>query len=489
MNKDIKSLEPKLLWKYFYEITQIPRPSKKEEKMVEYMKKFGEAHGIETIVDKVGNVVFRKPATQGMENRKGIVFQGHLDMVPQKNNDKVFDFEKDAIEAYIDGDWVTADGTTLGADNGIGLAAAMAALTTPGLEHGPLEALFTIDEETGMTGVFNLEPGVLKGDILINLDSEEEGEIYVGCAGGVNANVKVPYENESTPTGMVAYKLEAKGLKGGHSGMDIILGRGNSNKLLFRFMKHASEEHGMRLAHVDGGGLRNAIPRESMAIITIPAADTDKFEACVKKYEEIYKAELSETEPDLVFEATKTDMPADVLTTQSQMALINSVNACPNGVIRMSNSMPGLVETSTNLACVHTNNGQTEVLCLLRSSVDTARDALGEMIRGTFELAGGKTEFDGAYPGWKPNMNSPVLNKMREVYKGLFDKTPDIKAIHAGLECGLIGGVYPNFDLISCGPTIKFPHSPDEKVHIKSVEKFWELLVAVIKNIDETPEA
>ncbi len=485
MNKEIHTLQPEGLWKHFHALTQIPRPSKKEETVIEYMKNFGEGLGLETLIDEVGNVVIRKPATPGMEKKKGVIFQGHLDMVPQKNNDVEHDFEKDPIEAYIDGEWVTANGTTLGADNGIGVAAAMAVLASKDISHGPVEALFTIDEETGMTGAFGLKPNMLKGDILMNLDSETEGELYVGCAGGIDGNFELEYATKPTPENHKAFKLEVKGLKGGHSGMDIILGRGNANKLLFRFLKHAAEKYALLLSSVDGGGLRNAIPREAFAMVVVPETQVDDFTKCVASYENIFKSELALTEPELCFMANESEMPEVVFDEKAQFALSNAVYACPNGVIRMSDSMEGLVETSTNLAKVKSDGKKVMIQCLLRSSVDTAKDDLANMIRSVFELAGAKVDFDGGYPGWKPNMESPILKTMVNVYHDFYGKKPEIRAIHAGLECGLLGGVYPHWDMISFGPTICFPHSPDEKVHIESVKKFWDFLVETLKKVDD----
>ncbi len=482
MSQDIRNLAPQEVWTYFYELTQIPRPSKHEDAVREYMVNFGKTHSLETIVDKVGNVIIRKPATPGMENRKGIVLQGHLDMVPQKNSDKEFDFLKDPIEAFVDGEWVTANGTTLGADNGMGVAAAMAVLASKTIKHGPVEALMTIDEETGMTGAFGLEPDVLKGDILINLDSEDEGEMYVGCAGGLDANITMKYNTIPVPAGHEAYKLSLTGLKGGHSGMEIILGRGNANKIMNRFMKHAVEEHDMMVASLHGGSLRNAIPRESFAVVTVPANKAADFKACVKKQELVFKAEFAATEPDMKFELSSENMPAAVIDPQVIWKLVRAIYACPNGVMRMSDDMPGLVETSNNLASVDTENGTIAMKCLLRSSVDTAKDALGHAVSGVFELAGAEVELSGGYPGWKPNMDSAILKSCREMYQGMYGKLPEIKAIHAGLECGLLGAVYPNWDMISFGPTIRYPHSPDEKVHVASVQKFYDFLVKVLEN-------
>jgi dipeptidase D len=483
MNKEIFNLEPKQVWKHFYSLTQIPRPSKEEEKIQQFMVDFGHKLGLETIVDEVGNVIIRKPATSGMENRAGVVLQGHLDMVPQKNSDKTHDFSKDPIEAYVDGDWVTANGTTLGADNGMGVAAAMAVLESKDLKHGPIEALFTCDEETGMTGAFGLKGGFLKGDILLNMDSEDEGELYVGCAGGTNANIRFTYKDSAVPAGHKAFKLSLTGLKGGHSGLEIILGRGNANKMMNRFLKHSEVKHGLRLASIDGGSLRNAIPRESFAIVTVPAAEEDHFLKCHAKYVHTYLNELSGVETDIKFTVAPAPMPAYVIDEDTQKRLLNSVFACPNGVMRMSDAMPGLVETSNNVASVKSGNGEIKIQCLLRSSVDSAKEELGEMVRSVFELAGAEIDLDGTYPGWKPNMNSAILNTMQDVYKKLYGKIPEIKAIHAGLECGLLGGVYPNWDMISFGPTIRYPHSPDEKVLVASVDKFWNFLVETLKAV------
>lgn len=483
MNKDIFNLEPTAVWKNFYSLTQVPRPSKSEDKIQAFMVAFGKGLGLETIHDEVGNVIIRKPATKGMENRKGVIMQGHLDMVPQKNSDKVHDFINDPIEAYVDGDWVTANGTTLGADNGMGVAAAMAILQSTTIPHGPIEALFTSDEETGMTGAFGLQPGILKGDILLNMDSEDEGELYVGCAGGTNANIKLPFKKEAVPAGHVALKLFIKGLKGGHSGLEIILGRGNANKMMNRWLKKAGKNLGLRLASIDGGSLRNAIPRESVAIVTVPAENADKAIECVASFEATLKSEFKAVEPDLSFTAQKTTLPETVIDNESAQKLYRAVYGCPNGVMRMSDAMPGLVETSTNLARVKSEDDHFILQCLLRSSVDSAKESLGEMVASVFELAGAEVVLDGSYPGWKPDMDSAILKTMQAVYQKLYGKIPATMAIHAGLECGLLGGVYSNWDMISFGPTIRFPHSPDEKVNIASVDKFWKYLLATLEAI------
>ncbi len=481
MSKEILNLEPKAVWKNFYALTQVPRPSKHEDKIQEFMVNFGKELGLETIKDEVGNVIIRKPATAGMEDRKGIVLQGHLDMVPQKNSDKDHDFETDPIDAYIDGDWVTADGTTLGADNGMGVAATMAVLESKDIPHGPIEALFTCDEETGMTGAFGLKPGVLKGDILLNLDSEDEGELYIGCAGGIDATVSFDFEKEATPAGMTAFKLALTGLKGGHSGLDIILYRGNSNKLLFRFIKAAIEHYDMRVASINGGSLRNAIPRESFATVVIPSEKKEKFVECVAKFEAIFIAELSAKEPNLSFKALEAKMPEMIMDAESVQKVTDFVYAAPNGVIRMSDAMENMVETSTNLAIVQTKGNKVTIAALMRSFVETAKDDLGNMFTSLARLAGADIELNGAYPGWKPNPDSVILKEMQHIYNEKFGKVPEIKAIHAGLECGLLGSVYSNWDMISFGPTIRFPHSPDEKVKIDTVQKFYDFLLETLK--------
>jgi len=478
----LSGLKPAAIWKHFEEMCAIPHPSKQEEAMRQYVVNFAKEHKLDYEVDEVGNVVIRKPATKGMEDRKGVIFQGHLDMVPQANSDVNHDFEKDPIKPRIDGEWVKATGTTLGADNGIGVSTALAVLESTDIPHGPLEALFTIDEETGMTGAFGLKPGYLKGDILMNLDSEDEGELFIGCAGGTNGTFTFDYKASDTPKGMKAFKLSVTGLKGGHSGCDIHLYRGNANKLLFRYLKNAEKKWGMRLASVEGGTLRNAIPREAFAVFCVSEDKASKINDCVKGYYEILKKEYATVEPDFKMEVVPVDTPANLIDEKTQHNLVNAILACPNDVIRMSNDMQGLVETSTNLAIVKSEAGKIYVMCLLRSSVDSAKHALEEMMEALFTLAGAKSLFDGQYPGWKPNPHSPILEVMKQGYKKQFGKEPKIAAIHAGLECGLIGGVFPNLDMISFGPTIRNPHSPDEMCNIETVEKFWNYLLETLKN-------
>jgi dipeptidase D len=485
--KTIKELEPGVVWKYFHELTQIPRPSNHEEAIRDHMEQFGKNLGLETIRDEAGNIIIRKPATPGMENLKGVILQGHLDMVPQKNSDKEHDFEKDPIETIVEEEWVRANGTTLGADNGIGVASIMAVLAADSIAHGPLEGLFTATEETGMDGANGLEAGVIHGDILINLDSEDEGELYVGCAGGEDAVMKFSYKERKTPKGYSGVNLSVTGLKGGHSGIDISLGRGNANKVFFRILGKAAGELGVRLSSISGGNLRNAIPREAFGLLAVKNKKIQEFVTLVDELTGVMKKELAVTEPDLMVTIEPVDAPKVVMDKKTQDKLTKAILACPNGVIRMSDSMPGLVETSTNLAIVKSDEKKhtVTVCCLMRSSVDSAKEILGVRMYSLFSLAGAKVKFSGGYPGWKPNMDSPILKTMQSVYQEMFGKIPEIKAIHAGLECGILGGKYPEWDMISFGPTIRHPHSPDEKVNIATVQKFWDFLLETLKNIPQ----
>lgn len=477
----IANLNPQRVWKNFHSLTQIPRPSKKEGKAVLFLEKFGKELGLETIKDELGNIIIRKPATPGMENRKGIILQAHIDMVPQKNSDKVHDFENDPIVPRVVEDWVYATGTTLGADNGLGLAVAMAVLEAKDLVHGPVEALFTVDEETGMTGARGLKPGLLKGDILINLDSEDEGELYVGCAGGLDATAVLPYAEKPVPAGYKGYKLSITGLLGGHSGMDIILGRGNANKVMARVLLPLMKDAGAELSSIEGGSLRNAIPREAFATLAIPAESCGKAVEIVKAHYAFIQNELALQDAGVKVTLDECTIPSSIIDRVAAIKLVQAVYACPNGVERMSDAVPGLVETSNNLAIVKSENGKIEVKCLLRSSVDSAKDVLGEAVKATFELAGASVRLEGGYPGWKPNMDSDILKTMKSVYNKLYGKEPEVKAIHAGLECGILGGAYPNWDMISCGPTIRSPHSPDERALIPTVEKWWNFVIEVLK--------
>jgi dipeptidase D len=485
MSTTLSHLDPNLLWQYFQDLCNIPRPSKHEELAIKYVKDFAVKHGLYHEVDSVGNVMIRKPATRGMETRQGIVLQAHLDMVPQKNEGTVHDFMKDPIKTRIVGDWVVTEGTTLGADNGIGVAAALAVLSSRDIEHGPVEALLTIDEETGMTGAFNLKPGMLEGTILLNLDSEDEGEIYIGCAGGINATATIKGAEEPVPEGYSAWKISLRGLKGGHSGMDINLGRGNANKILNRLLWNLSRDLGLRVSSLTGGSLRNAIPREAFATVIVPLATEPDFLVAIEDFEKLLKSELTQVEPDLDLSALKSDLPSKVMEKNFQDKVLNAIYATPNGVIRNISDIPEVVETSTNLATVKIANGTAEIMCLLRSSVDTAKTDLAQSIEAVYELAGGSVVLDGSYPGWKPNVDSPILKVMKDVYAHLYNKNPEVKVVHAGLECGIIGNAYPSMDMVSFGPTIRHPHSPDEKVCISTVKTFWDYLLEVLKNSPE----
>ena len=479
----IRNLEPKGLWKNFHSLTQIPRPSKKEEKVVAFVKEFGENLGLETIVDKVGNVIIRKPATPGYEDRMGVILQAHLDMVPQKNSDKIHDFEKDPIETYIENGWVKANGTTLGADNGVGAAAAMAVLEATDLVHGPIEALFTIDEETGMTGANALETGVLKGDILINTDSETEGELYVGCAGGIDTCGYFTPKFEEVPAGSKAFQLVVKGLKGGHSGMDIILGRANANKVMNELLAYATEKLDARVADIQGGSLRNAIPRESFVTVTVLEDKAEELAAFVSQFETMKKEQFAAVEPEMSITIAPAEMPAQVMDKATIANIIEAVAKYPNGVIAMSKDFEGTVETSSNLAIVKLIDGKVMTASLQRSLVDASKDVVAAEMRELLEKCGAVAESTGSYPGWKPNINSPILHTMKKVYEEKYGKTPKIMVIHAGLECGILGSKYPNWDMISFGPTLVFPHSPDEAIKIDTVPLFWEFMTETLKNV------
>lgn len=478
----IENLEPKRVWKHFYSLTRIPRPSKREQKAVEYMYEWGKSLGLETIKDEVGNIIIRKPATPGMENRTGIIFQAHLDMVPQNNNDVVHDWDNDPVETKVVGDWLYAQGTTLGADNGLGCAAAMAVLEATDLVHGPIEALFTIDEETGMTGAKALKGGLLKGDILINLDSETEGELYVGCAGGLDTNAEFKYKEEALPKDLVQFEVAVKGLRGGHSGMEINEGRGNSNKIMARLLLPILRDMGGRLICIEGGNMRNAIPREAVAYIAVPANKVSKAKKHVQKVTAEVKSEYKPIDPGVEVYFTKSEGAKKCIPAEVAVKAMQAVYACPCGVDRMSLVMDNLVDTSNNLAIVKSEKGKIIVRTLMRGSCDTAKADLSEAIRAVFELAGAKVAFSGGYSGWQPNMESPILKTMKETYKNLYGVEADVKAIHAGLECAIISNNYPHWDMISCGPTLMSPHSPEERVLIPTVEKWWNFLVEALKN-------
>ena len=481
MNQEVAALNPTEIWTCFEELNSVPRPSKKEERVIAFMKKFGEDLGLETIVDPVGNVIIRKPATAGKEAVTPMVLQGHLDMVHQKNSATEFDFDNQGIESWIDGDWVKAKGTTLGADNGIGSASIMAVLKSESIAHGPIEGLFTIDEETGMTGAMHLQEGLLQGKILLNTDTEDEGELCIGCAGGVDSTAQWTYAQQDNS--LPAYQLSVTGLRGGHSGCDIHLGRGNANKLMNRVLFQLNRAVPIRIASLAGGSLRNAIPRESFAVITFEDDQEDAVRETLAKLAAEIQTERKTSEPGLKIDLKPTDNVTQVMTETDQVTFLNLVYASPNGVDRMSEDIADLVETSTNLSKIEVADGEASFQFLTRSSVETAREELAQSIQSTFELAGARVEHGGRYPGWKPNAESKILEQMKSVYQELFGKTPTVNAVHAGLECGIIGSHYPGMDMISFGPTIKNPHSPDEKCHIESVGLYWKYLIAVLESI------
>ena len=478
-------LAPQNVWKHFYSLTRIPRPSGHMEKITEFLVDFGKGLGLESFVDEVGNVIIRKAATPGMENRKGVILQAHMDMVPQKNNDTVHDFTKDPIETYVDGDWLKAKGTTLGADNGLGVAAIMAVLEDDNLKHGPLEALITKDEETGMYGAFGLKPGTLNGKILLNLDSEDEGELYIGCAGGLDVTATLEYQQEAVSAGLVARKITLKGLRGGHSGLEINQGRGNANKLLARVAHDILIEFDSQLASFEGGNMRNAIPREAHAVLVFNPEDTEGLEDYIKEYEAQINAEYATIESDVTLTIEPVEVPSHVVPVEIQDNLINVLMACQDGVMRMIPTVPDTVETSSNLAIVIIGEGKAEVRILARSSCDTMKDFLADSLTACFAMAGMKVELSGNYSGWQPNVDSPILHAMRLSYQQQFGVEPAVKVIHAGLECGIIGANCPGLDMISFGPTLRSPHSPDERAFIPSVSKFYNFLTATL---EQTPE-
>lgn len=483
MSKEILKLKPENVWKHFYELTQIPRPTGHTKAVEKYVVDFAKGLNLDVKQDKVGNVLITKPASKGMENAPTVILQSHLDMVPQKNSDVQHDFLKDPIETVIDGNIVKAKSTTLGADNGIGAAAILAVMEDDSLVHGKIEGLFTIDEEEGMVGAFGLEPGFLTGSILLNLDTEEEGELCIGCAGGIDENVSWQYKDVEAPAGDVAVKVSLKGLKGGHSGGEIHLGRANANKLMFRFLKAAVRSLDARLASVEGGSLRNAIPREAFAVLTVLPENADALMDLVDDYNDLYCEEFAEIETNLTLKAEKVDLPKTVLPEEIQDDVINAVVACPNGVISMLQSFPGIVESSTNIASVKSGEGKVEIKFLTRSSSESKKEALDSMIESVFSLADAKVEAVNGYPGWQPNAHSKVLEVMKKLFVSQFGREPQVQVVHAGLECGIILGSTPGLDIVSFGPTIMNPHSPDEFVEIDTVERFYHYLTAILSEL------
>ncbi|MEO8252821.1 MAG: aminoacyl-histidine dipeptidase [Flavobacterium sp.] len=484
MSQEIRNLEPKALWNNFANLNAVPRPSKKEERVIAFIKNFGKNLGLEVFEDEIHNVIIRKPATAGMENRKAIVLQGHLDMVHQKNSDTVFDFDTQGIEMYVDGDWVRAKGTTLGADNGLGVAAIMAVLESSTIAHPALEALFTIDEETGMTGAMNLQGGVLQGEILLNLDTEEDDEIDIGCAGGIDVTAVAEYDEEETPDYSVGYSITVKGLKGGHSGMDIHKGLGNANKIMNRLLFDGFDNFGLQISEIHGGSLRNAIPRESMAKVIIASVYDEAFVFDMQQVVNEIKNELQTTEPalEIVFEKLE-KIPANVMPSIAQYYFVRAMATAANGVHRMSADFDNLVETSNNIAKVSLGKGKLSVQCLTRSSVESAKFDLANELRSAFELMGCEVEISGSYPGWTPNPASAILAAIVPIYEKQNGEKPKVVACHAGLECGILGSNYPEMDMISFGPTIHGAHSPDERASIASSQKFWKFLIEILATI------
>ncbi len=483
MSEQIRTLEPTALWNHFADLNAVPRPSKKEERVIQFMVDFANGLDLDVLVDEVGNVIISKPATPGMEDRAPVVLQAHLDMVHQKNSETVFDFDSEGIRMYVEGDWVKAKGTTLGSDNGIGVAMIMAVLSSTDIPHPPLQGLFTIDEETGMTGAKGLKEGLLKGEIMLNLDTEDDDELTIGCAGGIDVTAAGEYETEDVPEDHVALKVSITGLKGGHSGGDIHIGRGNANKLMNRLLSMAAENFEICLASIDGGSLRNAIPRESFAVITVPTDEKDELINAIHELEAVYQNEYRTTDPSLAIRVEDTALPDNVAMDYFMADFILAVYACPNGVFRMSPDMPGLTQTSNNLARILMQNGQYKVSCLTRSSIDTEKIDYAASVAASFVLMDAEIELEGEYPGWIPRPDAPIIQVMSNLYEELFGSPAKVSATHGGLECGIIGAKYPDMAMISFGPNIRDPHSPDERCQISSVQKSWKYLLETLKRI------
>lgn len=480
---NVRDLEPKAVWNHFEDLNAVPRPSKKEERVRQFMIDFGKSLGLETTEDAIGNIVIKKPATPGMEDRQTVILQSHIDMVHQKNADTVFDFDTQGIQSYIDGDWVTAKGTTLGADNGMGAAAAMAVLSSNSLVHPAVEALFTIDEETGMTGAKELDPSNLSGTILLNLDTEDDDEFSVGCAGGIDTNTSYEYEQIQMPEGFVAFEIELKGMKGGHSGMDIHLGRANANLLMNRVIYELMESHKVQIGKLEGGSLRNAIPRESFGVIACPSAEAESLGDAFSDILKEIQTEYSVVEPDLTGSLERTDYSGTLVSADDMNVIVKAIYSTPNAVWKMSDKIPGLVETSTSFAKVKIEDGTFETKSLQRSMIESGKRDVANAVRLNYEQIGAEVVQGGDYPGWAPNPNSKILEAMKQKYIELYNEEPRVEACHAGLECGILGKHLPDCDMISFGPTIRGAHSPDEKVNIKSVQKFWDFFTKVMADI------
>ena len=480
MSKEVRALAPNAVWNHFADLNAVPRPSKKEERVIQFMVDFGHSLSLPTEVDHIGNVFIRKPASAGMEDKTPVVLQAHLDMVHQKNNDTIFDFDKEGIKMVVDGDWVKAQGTTLGSDNGMGVAFIMAVLSSNTIAHPAIDALFTIDEETGMTGALELKGGMLNGKILLNIDTEDDDELTIGCAGGIDVTATHSFEMEALKEETLAFEITIKGLNGGHSGMDIHKGLGNANKLMNRLLDRLGDA--VQLVALDGGSLRNAIPRESVAQVVWHGSE-EAFEEVITEVGEEFVDEHSTTDADIEISCESIEKPTLALSQAASQSIISAVYACPNGIYRMSPDIPGLVQTSNNLARVALKDGALTVMCLTRSAVETEKMDLARGIQRIFETAGCTVELSGDYPGWAPNPKSNILTTMSGLYRNLFQDEPKIQACHAGLECGILGTNYPDMELISFGPNIRGAHSPDEKCQISSVQKSWKFFLATLENI------
>ena len=485
MYTNLNGLAPTELWQNFAILNAIPRASKKEEAVIQFMMDFGNKLNLQTTRDEIGNVIIKKPATAGMENKQTVCLQSHLDMVHQKNADTDFDFASQSINMFVEDDWVKAKGTTLGADNGIGVASIMALLAADDIPHPAIEALFTIDEETGMTGALGLKGGLLDATILLNLDTEDDDELTIGCAGGIDVSANGNYKTEKVDPAAMGFRITVKGLTGGHSGMDIYKGRANANKILNRVLLCAAEKFDPRISTIDGGGLRNAIPREAFADIAVFAAESENFTALVNHEGEVLKSEYQSTDPNLSINMEAINVPETVLDAAFQFNLLRIIAACPNGIYRMSPAINGLVQTSNNLARVLVKDGEFTILCLTRSSVDSEKMDLAKTICYNFELAGATPSFGGSYPGWAPKPEAPIVKLMSDLYKEMFKADAHVNAIHAGLECGILGTNYPDMQMVSFGPNIRGAHSPDEKVQVSSVQKYWPYLLETLKRIPE----
>jgi dipeptidase D len=478
-----KSLEPRDIWKYFEEILTIPRPSEKEEKIRAYLVKFAKTNELDYEIDNTGNLVIRKESSPGLENKPAVILQSHMDMVCEKNSNIEIDFNSDPIPAYVDGNWVKSKGTTLGADDGIGIAAQLAILADKDLFHGPIECLFTVAEETGLTGAFGLEPGLLKGTLLLNLDSEDDGEIFIGCAGGVDVTAWFDYALEKVPENHIGVKISFSGLKGGHSGDDISKGLGNAVKSLNQFLWENSDELDLRISRFEGGNLRNAIAREALATVTLPKENLASLEARLNDFRKEYALEFPKTEPDFNFTIEKTDRPQEVIDEDTQSNLLNALYGCPHGVISWSQTLENMVETSTNLAAIKFEENRIKITTSQRSSLESAKRGIANMVESVFLLAGAETQRNGGYPGWNPNPDSQLVRVAASLYEEMFNQKPAVRAIHAGLECGLFLEKYPDLDMISFGPTIKGAHSPDERLDIHTTQKFYSFLKEILTRL------